>query len=78
MSYILTRVFNKDSSGIIIDISVLERDNTTEEYQVSLSLSDTDFIEIIKSNNDTVIDVAIGEIKSIYKWRPIVIDKLGQ
>lgn len=78
MSYILTRVFNKDSSGIIIDISVLERDNTTEEYQVSLSLSDTDFIEIIKSNNDTVIDVAIGEIKSIYKWSPIVIDKLGQ
>ena len=78
MSYILTRVFNKDSSGIIIDISVLEKDDTLEEYQVSLSLSDTDFIEIIKSNNDTVIDVAIGEIKSIYKWRPIVIDKLGQ
>lgn len=78
MSYILTRVFNKDSHGTITDVSVLEKDNTLEEYQVSLSLSDTDFIEIIKSHNDTVIDIAIGEIKSIYKWRPIVIDKLGQ
>lgn len=78
MSYILTRVFNKDSYGNITDVSVLEWDDTLEEYQASLSLSDTDFIEIVKSNNDTVIDVAIGEIKSIYKWRPIVIDKLGQ
>ena len=78
MSYILTRVFNKDNHGIITDVSVLERDDTLEEYQASLSLSDTDFIEIIKSNNDSVIDVAIGEIKSIYRWRPIVIDKLRQ
>lgn len=76
MSYILTRVFNK--GDIIKDISILDEDNTTEEYLASLSLSDLDFIEIIKTNSKDVIEVAVNEIKSIDKWRPIVIDKLGQ
>lgn len=76
MSYILTRVFNK--GDITKDISILDEDNTTEEYQASLSLSDLDFIEIIKTNSKDVIEVAVNEIKSIYKWSPIVIDKLGQ
>lgn len=76
MSYILTRVFNKDK--IINDISILDEDNTTEEYQASLSLSDLDFIEIIKTNSKDIIDVAISEIKSIDKWQVTIIDKLGQ
>lgn len=76
MSYILTRVFNKDK--IINDISILDKDETAEEYQASLSLSDTDFIEIIKTNSKDVIDVAISEIKSIDKWQVTIIDKLGQ
>ena len=76
MSYILTRVFSKDK--IINDVSILDKDETAEEYQASLSLSDLDFIEIIKTNSKDIIDVAISEIKSIYKWRPVVIDKLGQ
>lgn len=75
MSYILTRVFNADK--IINDISILDKDETTEEYQASLSLSDTDFIEIIKTSSKDVIDVAISEIQSIDKWTVTIIDKTG-
>lgn len=76
MSYILTRVFNKDK--IVNDTSIIDKDDTTEEYQASLSLSDTDFIEIMKTTSKDVIDVALSEIKSIDKWQVTIIYKLRQ
>lgn len=76
MSYILTRAFYK--GDIVKDISILDKDDTTEEYQASLSLSDTDFIEIIKTNSKDIVDVAISEIRSIDRWQVTIVNKLGQ
>lgn len=76
MSYILIRAFSKNK--IINDVSILDKDDTTEEYQANLSLSDTDFIEIIKTNSKDVIDIAISEIQSIDRWQVTIINKLGR